>query len=59
MVAFLRVSHVSSIKESRPILIEGTPTQAGAFPLTISALCYGMNVSGQSGQKEYRLVIKP
>jgi hypothetical protein len=38
--------------------IEGTPIQAGVFPLTISALCYGTNVSGQSGEKEYRLVIK-
>jgi hypothetical protein len=38
--------------------IEGTPIQAGTFSMTISALCYGTNVSGQSGQKEYRLVIK-
>ena len=38
--------------------LEGTPTQAGTFPLSISALCYGTNVSGQSGEKEYRLVIK-
>jgi hypothetical protein len=39
--------------------IDGTPTQAGTFSLTISALCYGTNVSGQTGEKEYRLVIKP
>jgi hypothetical protein len=38
--------------------IDGAPTQAGTFPLTISAVCYGTNVSGQSGEKEYRLVIK-
>ncbi len=38
--------------------IEGIPNQAGAFSLTISAMCYGTNVSGQTGQKEYQLLIK-
>jgi hypothetical protein len=46
-------------QEKQTYTLEGTPTQAGAFSLTISALCYGTNVSGQTGEKEYRLVIKP
>ena len=46
-------------QEKQTYTIEGTPTQAGAFPLKISAVCYGTNVSGQTGEKEYQLVIKP
>ncbi len=45
-------------KDQQTYTIEGTPTQAGTFSLTVSALCYGTNVSGQSGEKEYTLVIK-
>jgi hypothetical protein len=46
-------------QEKQTYTLEGTPTQAGTFSLMVSALCYGTNVSGQSGEKEYRLVIKP
>ena len=45
-------------QEKQTYTIDGTPTQAGAFSLTVSALCYGTNVSGQSGEIEYRLVVK-
>ena len=38
--------------------LAGTPSRAGTYSLTVSALCYGTNVSGQSGQKEYQLVIQ-
>ena len=46
-------------QDKQTYTLEGTPNQAGTFSLTISALCYGTNVSGQSGEKEYKLVIKP
>jgi hypothetical protein len=37
--------------------IEGTPLEAGTFELTVSAVCYGTQVSGQTGEMEYTLII--
>jgi hypothetical protein len=37
--------------------IVGTPTAAGTYKFTISVWCYGTNVSGQTGEKEYTLVV--
>jgi hypothetical protein len=37
--------------------ITGTPTQAGTYPFTVSVMCYGTNVSGQTGEKKYTLVV--
>jgi hypothetical protein len=37
--------------------IEGTPTQAGIYTFTVSVWCYGTNVSGQTGEKQYTLVV--
>jgi len=45
-------------QQKQAYTIEGTPTRAGTFTLTVSALCYGTNAPGQTGQKEYTLVIK-
>jgi len=39
--------------------IYGTPTQAGTFPFTISVWCYGTMESGQTGEKQYTLVVGP
>ena len=38
--------------------IEGTPTAAGDYALTVDAWCYGTNVSGQRGAREYRIVVR-
>ncbi len=38
--------------------IAGRPQQAGRFKFTVYVWCYGTNVSGQTGQKEYTLVVK-
>jgi hypothetical protein len=38
--------------------ITGTPTQAGTYTFTISVWCYGTNVSGQTGEKDYTLVVE-
>jgi hypothetical protein len=37
--------------------ISGTPTESGTFTFTVSVWCYGTNVSGQTGEKEYRIVV--
>ena len=37
--------------------ISGTPTQAGTYQFTVSVWCYGTNVSGQTGDKQYALVV--
>ena len=37
--------------------IGGVPREAGTFTFTVSVWCYGTNVSGQTGEKEYTLVV--
>jgi len=34
------------------------PTETGTFKFTVGAWCLGTNVSGQTGQREYELVVK-
>jgi hypothetical protein len=38
--------------------ISGVPTQAGTFTFTVSVWCYGTNVSGQTGEMEYRIIVE-
>jgi hypothetical protein len=38
--------------------IEGVPEKAGSFEFTVRALCYGTNVSGQTGERRYTLLVK-
>lgn len=37
--------------------IAGTPTLAGTYQFTVSVWCYGTNVSGQTGDRQYSLVV--
>ena len=37
--------------------ISGTPTQSGSYHFIVSVWCYGTNVSGQTGDKQYTLVV--
>ena len=37
----------------------GTPTETGTFTFTVSAWCFGTQVSGQTGEKTYKLVVNP
>ena len=37
--------------------ITGTPAQAGTYKFTVSVWCYGTNVNGQTGEKQYMLVV--
>jgi hypothetical protein len=38
--------------------IKGVPEKAGEFEFTVRAYCYGTNVSGQTGERRYRLLVK-
>lgn len=38
--------------------IIGIPDEAGTFTFKISVWCYGTNVSGQTGEREYSIVVK-
>ncbi len=44
--------------EANAAHIFGTPEQAGTFTFRIFVWCYGTNVSGQTGEKQYSLVVK-
>lgn len=37
--------------------ISGVPQETGTFTFKISVWCYGTNVSGQTGEQEYSLVV--
>ncbi len=38
--------------------ITGTPEEDGSFEFTVSAACVGTNVSGQTGQQHYELLVR-
>jgi len=38
--------------------IKGVPEKAGEFEFTVRASCYGTNVSGQTGERRYTLLVK-
>ncbi len=38
--------------------IRGVPEGAGTFTFTVSAACFGTMVSGQTGEKEYVIVVE-
>ena len=39
--------------------ITGTPNESGTFIFTVSAWCFGTQVSGQTGDKSYSLIVNP
>jgi hypothetical protein len=38
--------------------ISGIPEETGTFTFTISVWCYGTSVNGQTGEKEYSIVVE-
>jgi len=38
--------------------ITGIPEEAGTYTFTVSVWCYGTNVSGQTGEMEYTIVVE-
>ena len=45
-------------KDANVAEISGTPEEDGSFEFTVSAACLGTNVSGQTGQQRYELLVK-
>jgi hypothetical protein len=45
-------------EEKQTYTIAGIPLQAGVYSARLSAVCYGTNVSGQTGEKDYQIVVK-
>jgi hypothetical protein len=39
--------------------LTGSPVEAGIFTFTVSAWCFGTQVSGQTGEKTYSLTVNP
>lgn len=46
-----------SRNSSNSAMLSGTPTTAGNYVFTVSAWCLGTNVSGQSGDQNFSLVV--
>jgi hypothetical protein len=38
--------------------ISGTPSQAGTYHFVVYVWCYGTNSPGQTGEKEYTIIVK-
>lgn len=53
----LSLEWVESADRNRADL-NGTPTTAGTYQLTISASCLGTSVNGQTGSRQYTLVVR-
>jgi hypothetical protein len=54
--AGLKLEKVEGVEDTAAI--SGVPKEAGTFTLKISVWCYGTNVSGQTGEKEYNIVVE-
>jgi hypothetical protein len=48
--AFLRSQNAAEIS--------GTPQKTGTYKFTVSAWCFGTNTQGQSGHKDYQLLVQ-
>lgn len=54
--AGLELTKVEGIEDTAKI--SGAPEESGTFTFTVSVWCYGTNVSGQTGDKEYTIVVE-
>lgn len=48
---------VKAEEEENTLKITGIPTEAGTFTFTVSVWCFGTNHPGDTGEKEYSLVV--
>ncbi len=51
----LKLEKVEGVEDTARIT--GVPAEAGTFTFKIRVWCYGTNVSGQTGEKEYTIVV--
>ncbi len=49
---------IEQIEHENTARISGTPQQPGTFKFTVFVWCYGTNVNGQVGEKEYTITVK-
>jgi hypothetical protein len=52
----LELTKVDGVEDTAKI--SGVPEAAGTFEFTVYVWCYGTNVSGQTGEKEYSIVVE-
>lgn len=52
----LKLEKVEGVEDTATIT--GVPEEAGTFKFKISVWCYGTNVSGQTGEQQYSIVVK-
>ena len=48
---------MEKVQDENSARISGTPEEAGAFTFKISVWCYGTNVSGQTGEMSYTIMV--
>lgn len=49
---------LETIQADHSARISGIPVQPGSYKFKVYVWCYGTNVSGQTGEKDYTLVVK-
>lgn len=49
---------METLQDENAARVFGTPTKAGTYKFSVFVWCYGTNVSGQTGEKEYTLLVK-
>jgi hypothetical protein len=49
---------LETVQADHSARIFGTPAKPGTYTFKVFVWCYGTNVSGQEGEKEYTLVVK-
>ncbi len=49
---------LETVEADHSARISGTPEQPGSYRFKLHVWCYGTNVSGQEGEKDYTLVVK-
>ncbi len=49
---------LETVETDHSARISGTPEQPGTYSFKVYVWCYGTNVSGQEGEKDYTLVVK-
>lgn len=49
---------LEKVEAEDAVRISGTPQEAGTFKFRVSVWCYGTNLSGQTGERQYTLIVR-